>query len=79
MRSKADVRSCGDYTQRSIRQHIILPAQDSLDVNRRTRGGIGICRARCKHAERPVIFSVLCNAIDRYFLHVMTAGLLSHF
>jgi hypothetical protein len=51
-------------TYRSIRQQIIVPAQNSLDMNRRARGGIGICRARCKHTERPVIFSVLCNAID---------------
>jgi len=43
------------------------------------RGSIGIRRARSKHTERPVIFSVLCNTIDRYFLDVMTAGLLSHF
>ena len=67
------------WTNRSIRQQIIVPAQNSLDVNRRSRGGIGICRASCEHTERPVIFIVLCNAIDRYFLHVMTAGLLSHF
>jgi len=67
------------WTDRSIRQQIIVPAQNSLDVNRRARGGIGICRARGEHAERPVIFSVLCHAIDRYFLHVMTAGLLSYF
>jgi len=66
-----------DY--RSIRQQIIVPAQNSLDVNRRARGGIGICRACYEYTERPVIFSVLCNAIDRYFLDVMTAGLLSHF
>jgi hypothetical protein len=64
---------------RSIRQQIIVPAQNSLDVNRRTRGGIGICRTRCEHTERPVMFSVLCNAIDRYLLDVMTARLLSHF
>ena len=44
------------WTYRSIRQQIILPAQDSLDVNRRARGGIGICRARCKHTERPSYF-----------------------
>jgi hypothetical protein len=50
-----------------------------LYVNRRARGGIGICRTRCKHTELPVIFSALRNAIDRYFLHVMTAGLFSHF
>ena len=67
------------WTYRSIRQQIIVPAQNSLDVNRRARGGIGICRARCKHTERPVIFSVLCNAIDRYFLDVMTARLPSDF
>ena len=66
-----------DY--RSIRQQIIVPTQKSLDVNRRSRGGIGICRTRCEHTERPVMFSVLCNAIDRYFLDVTTAGLLSHF
>jgi hypothetical protein len=64
---------------RSIRQQIIVPAQNSLDVNRRARGGIGICRTRCEHTERPVMFSVLCNAIDRYLLDVMTARLLSHF
>jgi hypothetical protein len=58
---------------------IIVPAQNSLDVNRRARGGIGICRARCKHTERPVIFSGLCNTIDCYFPDVMTTGLLSHF
>jgi hypothetical protein len=67
------------WTYRSIRQQIIVPAQDSLDVNRRARGGISICRARCKHTERPIIFSVLCTPIDRYFLDVMTAGLPSHF
>ena len=67
------------WTYRSIRQQVIVPAQNSLDVNRRSRGGIGICRARCDNTKRPVIFSVLCNAIDRYFLDVMTAGLLSHF
>jgi hypothetical protein len=67
------------WTYRSIRQQIIVPAQNSLDVNRRARSGIGICRARCEHTERPVIFSVLCDAVDRYFLDVMTAGLLSHF
>jgi hypothetical protein len=51
-----------------------------LDVNRRARRGIGICRARGEYTKGPVIFSVLvCNAIDRDFLHVMTAGLLSHF
>jgi hypothetical protein len=50
-----------------------------LDENRRARRGIGICRARGEHTKGPVIFSVLgCNAIDRDFLHVMTAGLLSH-
>ena len=67
------------WTYRSIRQQIIVPAQNSLDVNRRARGGIGICRARCEHTERPVIFSVLCNTIDCYFLDVMTARLLSYF
>ena len=64
---------------RSIRQQIIVPTQNSLDVNRRSRGGIGICRTRCEHTERPVMLSVLWNAIDRYFLDVMTARLLSHF
>jgi hypothetical protein len=66
-----------DY--RSIRPQIIVSAQNSLDVNRRARGGIGICRTRCEYTERPVMFSVLCYAIDRYFLDVMTARLLSHF
>ncbi|MDA9507545.1 hypothetical protein XI09_23495 [Bradyrhizobium sp. CCBAU 11386] len=84
MRSKADTRGPFDLRLplmdcRSIRQQIIVPAQNSLDVNRGARGGIGICRARYDHTERPVIFSVLCNAIDRYFQDVMTARLLSHF
>ena len=64
---------------RSIRQQIIVPSQNSLDVNGRARCGIGICRTRGEHTERPVMFSVLCNAIDRYFQDVMTARLLSHF
>jgi hypothetical protein len=67
------------WTYRSICQQIIVAPQDSLDVNRRARGGIGICRARCEHTERPVIFRGLCNTIDRYFPDVMTTGLLSHF
>jgi len=84
MRSKVDTRGPFDLrlpltNYRSIRQQIIVPAQNSLDVNRGARGGIGICHARYDHTERPVIFSVLCNAIDRYFHDVMTAGLLSHF
>ena len=42
-------------------------------------GGIGIRLARCEHTERPVIFSARCNAIDRYLLDAVTAGLHSHF
>ncbi|KRQ94200.1 hypothetical protein CQ12_25770 [Bradyrhizobium jicamae] len=67
------------WTYISIRQQIIVPTQDSLNVNRGARGSVGICRARCKHAQRPVIFSGLCNTIDRNFPDVMTTGLLSHF
>jgi hypothetical protein len=50
-----------------------------LNVSCRARGGIGICRTRYEHTERPIIFSVPYDAIDRYFLHVMAAGLLSYF
>src|SRR3954468_8767219 len=63
------------WTYSSIRQQIVVPAQNSLDVNRRARGGIGICRARREHTKRPVVFCGLCHAIDRDLLDVMTAGL----
>jgi hypothetical protein len=51
-----------------------------LNVNGRACGGIGVGRACCHHAERPITWGVLDrDAIDCDFLHIMTAGLPSHF
>ena len=65
---------------KSIRQKIVVSAQDSLDVNRGAGRGIGIGSASGQHTQRPIEFSALVwNAVDCYFLNVVTSGQLSDF
>ena len=67
------------YNQ-SVSQKIVVAAQHILNVNRGAGRGIGIGSASGQHTQRPIEFSALiCNAVDCYFLNVVTSRQLSDF
>jgi hypothetical protein len=67
-------------TLQSVRQKIVVAAQHTLNVNRGAGSGIGIGSAGSQHTQRPIEFSAFVrNAVDCYFLNIMTPGQLSDF